>query len=136
MKTAVDRLEECSVNFRILGNKKWKERLQTLQRKLQKLYPNRVAAVDMTDRFSLAFMRNVLRDQAQGEQPLIEVNETFRQDAEAHGIYSQALIERVAREGTLAHIEGVPEHIKRVFVCAHDISPEWHVQMQAAFQRH
>jgi ribonucleoside-diphosphate reductase alpha chain len=86
--------------------------------------------------FSLAFMRNVLRDQAQGEQPLIEVNETFRQDAEARGIYSQELIERVAREGTLAHIEGVPEHIKRVFVCAHDVSPEWHIQMQAAFQRH
>jgi len=86
--------------------------------------------------FSLAFMRNVLRDQAQGEQPLPEVNETFRRDAEARGIYSPELIERVAREGTLAHIEGVPEHIKRVFVCAHDISPEWHIQMQAAFQRH
>ncbi|MBK8269810.1 MAG: hypothetical protein IPK83_16555 [Planctomycetes bacterium] len=45
-------------------------------------------------------------------------------------------MDRIAREGTLAHIDGIPEDVKQVFVCAHDIRPEWHVQMQAAFQRH
>jgi ribonucleoside-diphosphate reductase alpha chain len=45
-------------------------------------------------------------------------------------------MDQIAREGTLAHIQGIPEDVARVFVCAHDIEPEWHVRMQAAFQRH
>jgi ribonucleoside-diphosphate reductase alpha chain len=45
-------------------------------------------------------------------------------------------MERIATEGTLAHLEEVPDDVKRVFVCAHDIAPEWHIRMQAAFQRH
>jgi ribonucleoside-diphosphate reductase alpha chain len=44
--------------------------------------------------------------------------------------------EAIAKEGTLAHIAEMPEDIRRVFVCAHDISPEYHIRMQAAFQRH
>ncbi len=86
--------------------------------------------------FSLAFIRNVLRGQKQGEKPLVEVNETFRQVAAARGFLSDALLERIASEGTLAHIESIPADVRRVFVCAHDIGPEWHMKMQAAFQRH
>ena len=86
--------------------------------------------------FSLAFIRNVLRGQKQGEKPLVEVNETFRRVAEQRGLLSDDLLERIAREGTLAHIDEVPNDLKRVFVCAHDITPDWHMQMQAAFQRH
>jgi ribonucleoside-diphosphate reductase alpha chain len=86
--------------------------------------------------FSLAFIRNVLKGQRQGERPLFEVNETFRRLAESRGILSDVLLERIATEGTLAHIEAVPADIKQVFVCAHDITPEWHMKMQAAFQRH
>ena len=85
--------------------------------------------------FSLAFLRNVLHGQRQGERPLIEVNETFRTVSRKRGFYSEKLIERVAREGTLAHIDDVPDDVRRVFVCAHDIQPDWHVRMQAAFQR-
>jgi len=86
--------------------------------------------------FSLAFIRNVLKGQRGGDRPLVEVNETFRMVAQQRGFYSDDLIERIAREGTLAHIEGLPEDVRRVFVCAHDISPEWHMRMQAAFQEH
>ncbi|MEW6252137.1 MAG: adenosylcobalamin-dependent ribonucleoside-diphosphate reductase, partial [Planctomycetota bacterium] len=86
--------------------------------------------------FSLAFLRNVLKGQKQGERPLVELNDTFRQVAQARGFYSDELIERIAREGTLAHIPEIPEDIRRIFVCAHDITPAWHMQMQAAFQRH
>ena len=86
--------------------------------------------------FSLAFLRNVLRGQKQGEQPLLEVNDTFREVAADRGILTDELLERIAREGTLAHLDEVPDDLKRVFVCAHDIAPEWHMKMQAAFQRH
>jgi ribonucleoside-diphosphate reductase alpha chain len=86
--------------------------------------------------FSLAFIRNVLRGQKQGERPLVEVNDVFRALADERGFLSDDLLERIAREGTLAHIDDVPEDVKRVFVCAHDIAPEWHIRMQAAFQRH
>ncbi|MCG3126781.1 MAG: hypothetical protein CHACPFDD_01636 [Phycisphaerae bacterium] len=86
--------------------------------------------------FSLAFIRNVLKGQKQGEKPLVEVNEIFRDLAQVRGFYSDELMERLAREGTLAHIAGIDEEVRRVFVCAHDITPEWHMRMQAAFQRH
>jgi ribonucleoside-diphosphate reductase alpha chain len=45
-------------------------------------------------------------------------------------------MKRVAAEGTIAHIDEIPEDIRRVFVCAHDITPIYHTKMQAAFQRH
>ncbi len=85
--------------------------------------------------FSLAFVRNVLRGQRPGDRPLVEVNETFRGVAERDGFLSNALLDRLAREGTLRNIEGVPDELKRVFVCAHDITPDWHMRMQAAFQQ-
>ncbi len=86
--------------------------------------------------FSLAFYRNVLKGQAEGKTPMIESNETFEKVARDRGFYSEGLMDRIAKEGTLAHIEDVPEDVRHVFVCAHDIEPEWHVRMQAAFQRH
>ncbi|MFN0137491.1 MAG: adenosylcobalamin-dependent ribonucleoside-diphosphate reductase [Phycisphaerae bacterium] len=86
--------------------------------------------------FSLAFFRNVLRGQKQGEKPLVEVNDTFRKVAAARGFLSPELLDRLATEGTLHHIDTVPDDIKSVFVCAHDIAPSWHMQMQAGFQRH
>ncbi len=86
--------------------------------------------------FSLAFIRNVLRGQKQGEKPLVEVNGVFREVAEQRGFLSDELLERIAREGTLAHRDEIPDDIKRVFVCAHDITPGWHMKMQAAFQKH
>jgi ribonucleoside-diphosphate reductase alpha chain len=86
--------------------------------------------------FSLAFIRNVLRGQKQGERPLIEVNETFRRVAEQRGFLSDDLLRKIAAAGTVSHLPEVPDAVKRVFVCAHDISPEWHVRMQAGFQQH
>ncbi len=86
--------------------------------------------------FSLAFYRNVLKGQAEGRTPLLEINETFAEVARRRGFHSEGLMDRIAREGTLAHIPGVPDDVRRVFVCAHDIDPPWHVRMQAAFQKH
>jgi len=86
--------------------------------------------------FSLVFYRNVLKGQDRSSKPMIEVNETFSHVAKCEGFYSEGLMDQIARDGTLAHIEDIPEHVRRVFVCAHDIEPEWHVRMQAAFQHH
>lgn len=86
--------------------------------------------------FSLVFIRNVLHGQDQGRGPMIESNRIFERVARSRGFYSEGLMEQVARDGTLAHIDGVPDDVKRIFVSAHDIEPEWHIRMQAAFQEH
>lgn len=86
--------------------------------------------------YSLAFFRNVLKGQNEGKQPMVEISPIFESVARERGFYSEGLMERVATDGTLAHAPGIPEEIRRVFVCAHDISPEWHMKMQAAFQAH
>ncbi|MCZ7649453.1 MAG: adenosylcobalamin-dependent ribonucleoside-diphosphate reductase [Planctomycetota bacterium] len=81
--------------------------------------------------FSLAFFRNVLNGQR-----LVEVNPIFKEAARQRGFYSDELMDKLATVGTLHHIDGVPEDVKHAFVCAHDITPEWHIRMQAAFQKH
>ncbi|MFZ5924885.1 MAG: vitamin B12-dependent ribonucleotide reductase [Bacillota bacterium] len=81
--------------------------------------------------FSLAFTRHVL-----DKKTLPEVNPIFEVRAREMGIYTEELAEKVATRGTLEGIEGVPEELRRIFVTAHQIEPEWHVRMQAAFQKY
>jgi ribonucleoside-diphosphate reductase alpha chain len=79
--------------------------------------------------FAVAFMRN----QAGAMMP--DVNEDFLALAKAGGWQSEELMERIAREGHI-HFPEVPAAVQKAFVTAHDITPEWHVRMQAAFQEH
>ena len=79
--------------------------------------------------FAVAFMRN----QAGALMP--DVNEDFVKAAKEGGWYSDELMERIAREGHI-HFPEVPESVQRAFSTAHDITPEWHVRAQAAFQEH
>ena len=67
---------------------------------------------------------------------MLEVNRIFQRVLDERGLSNTELLDLVATEGTLAHLDSIPEDLKRVFVCAHDISPAWHVKMQAGFQRH
>ncbi len=86
--------------------------------------------------FNLVFFRNVLHEQAEGQVPMVEINSIFETIARGRGFFSEGLMERIATDGTLAKIGEVPPDVRGVFVCAHDISPEWHMNMQAAFQKH
>jgi ribonucleoside-diphosphate reductase alpha chain len=67
---------------------------------------------------------------------LIEVNPYFEKVAKELGFYSVELMDEIAKAGSIQHIDGIPEDVKKVFVTSHDISPEYHVRMQAAFQRY
>jgi ribonucleoside-diphosphate reductase alpha chain len=67
---------------------------------------------------------------------LVEVEPLFEEIAKDRGFYSRELMEKIAESTSIQNIEGIPEDVKRVFVTAHDISPEWHVRMQAAFQKY
>jgi len=81
--------------------------------------------------FAVSYVRNVMDN-----THLIEVNPIFEAKAKEMGFYSERLMERIAEKNSIAEFEEIPEEIKRVFVTAHDISPEWHIKMQAVFQRH
>jgi len=81
--------------------------------------------------FGLVFMRNVM----DGTE-MLEVNPIFKKYAEEHGFYTDAIMRQISEDGTIAHVDGVDEKSKNIFATAHDVSPYWHVKMQAAFQLH
>jgi ribonucleoside-diphosphate reductase alpha chain len=80
--------------------------------------------------FAIAFIRNVMGTQ------LLEVNPSFEKVAKEKGFYSSELMTQIARKGTIQDMKEVPAEVRRVFVTALDIAPEWHVKMQAAFQKY
>ena len=67
---------------------------------------------------------------------LSEVNPLFESVAVDEGFWSDELEHEVAKTGSVQHIDEVPDAIKKVFKAAHEINPEWHIRMQAAFQKH
>ena len=81
--------------------------------------------------FGLVFKRNIMDGTI-----LLEVNPIFENYAKDHGFYSEELMEEISKTGSIAHIDGIDEQTKRIFVTAHDVSPEAHIMMQAAFQLH
>jgi ribonucleoside-diphosphate reductase alpha chain len=86
--------------------------------------------------FSLAFLRQVMKDTKGRPTILREVNHVFEATAKERGFFSEELVDDISSKGTLQHRDEVPSDVKRVFVTAHDIAPHWHMQMQAAFQKH
>ena len=81
--------------------------------------------------FGVTYVREVL----EGTR-LLEVSPAFERLAKRQGIYSRELMLEIAKRGSLRGIEAVPEDVQRLFVTSMDIAPEWHVRIQAAFQRH
>ena len=81
--------------------------------------------------FAVSFIRNVLDG-----TKMIDVNPYFEKVAIEHGFWSSELMEAIAKKGSIQSFEEIPDDIRRIFVTAHDIMPEAHIRMQAAFQRH
>ena len=81
--------------------------------------------------FAVAYYRNVMDN-----DKLMEFNPYFESVAFERGFDTERIMKEVAEKGRVSDIEGIPEDIKKIFVTAHDISPEWHIKMQAAFQKY
>ena len=81
--------------------------------------------------FAVAFERRVLEGDA-----LFEMHPFFEKLAKKQGFYTKEMAEEISETGSIQAIQKVPNKIKRLFVTAHDITPEWHIRIQAAFQKH
>lgn len=81
--------------------------------------------------FGVCFMRKVMDN-----NELVEVNPYFENIAKREGFYSEELMRKIAEKGTLHGIKEIPARIQKIFCTAHDITPMWHIGMQAAFQKY
>ncbi len=81
--------------------------------------------------FAMAFIRNVM----EGTR-LLEIQPTFEKIAKEKGFFSTDLMLKIAKTGSIQKLEEISKKMRRIFVTALDIAPEWHVKMQAAFQKY
>ncbi|EQB20297.1 Ribonucleotide reductase of class II (coenzyme B12-dependent) [Dehalobacter sp. UNSWDHB] len=81
--------------------------------------------------FAVAYTKTVMDGTA-----LIEVNPLFEDYAHKYGFYSKELMAKIAERGNVSGLPEVPEWVQKVFVTAQEISPEWHIRIQAAFQKY
>lgn len=83
--------------------------------------------------FGIVYIREVAESLGRS---LIEINPLFESLALKEGFYDEELIKKIARKTSIQDVVEIPERIKRLFTVSHDIEAEWHVRMQAAFQKH
>ncbi len=84
--------------------------------------------------FALAYVRKNLLDL--DKTTMYEVNQEFERIAKERGFYSKELMQKIGEKGGVQHLDEVPDDVKEIFVIAHDVPWEWHIRMQAAWQKH
>ncbi|MBI4894242.1 MAG: adenosylcobalamin-dependent ribonucleoside-diphosphate reductase [Candidatus Aenigmarchaeota archaeon] len=83
--------------------------------------------------FSIAYVRAVGGSLG---HDLVEVSPLFEKMAIQEGFHSEDLLRKIAQLPSIQNLEGVPADLRKLFVTAFDVSPEWHVRVQAAFQKY
>ncbi len=81
--------------------------------------------------YSLVFVRQILNG-----KKFLQTNPVFKAIAEEKGFYSKKLEKQIAKTGTIQQTSEIPPRIRKLFRCSSDIAPEWHIRMQAVFQKH
>jgi ribonucleoside-diphosphate reductase alpha chain len=81
--------------------------------------------------FAVAHQRRAIDDHT-----FSDVHPLFLAVARQEGFFNDELIEKIATTGSIQNIATIPDHVKRLFVTAHDIEPKWHIRIQAAFQKY
>ena len=80
--------------------------------------------------FAVCYVKNVMDG-----HKLVEINPYFKKIAQEQGFYSEELMKKIAQKGSIKEFSEIPQAVRDLFVTAHDVSPEYHVRMQAAFQK-
>ena len=81
--------------------------------------------------FAVSFVRKVLAGRR-----LLEINRIFENIAKEKGFYSSSLMMKIAGKGSVHGLKEIPNAVQKLFVTALEIKPDWHVKMQAAFQKY
>ncbi|MBI2101720.1 adenosylcobalamin-dependent ribonucleoside-diphosphate reductase [Candidatus Woesearchaeota archaeon] len=81
--------------------------------------------------FALSYVRRT----AEGKT-LTYFDKNLKKALMERGLYNDEIIERIIKEGSIGNIDKIPERLKKIFVVGSDIEAEWHVKMQAAFQKY
>ena len=81
--------------------------------------------------YAISYIRRALED-----VQLLQINPLFVETAKERGFYTEEFVKQLQNGVTPANIKGIPDDMRRLFVTAFDISPEWHVKMQAIFQKY
>jgi len=80
--------------------------------------------------FAIAFTRNVMNHDL-----LRDINPVFLELAKEYNFADPQILAEIGQKGIASNVEGIPAKIRRSFVTAHEIAPEWHIRIQAAFQK-
>jgi ribonucleoside-diphosphate reductase alpha chain len=126
-------------NFPNFSQSIWKERFATMRNAtVTTIAPTGTISIiagcsqGIEPIFAIVYLREVSESLGRS---LIEVNPLFESMALKKGFYEEELMKKIARKTSIQDVKEIPGKVKELFVVAHDVDAEWHIRMQAAFQK-